>query len=167
MHFRILLTIFLIGFSIMAMAVLATYTHLLIAIIVFILPFLLGILLLSFQLKELFYRWQYELNAVGENDEMGIMEDYHILPTTSGNYVTINTQNSLLKINEIEVPINGISPDQIKILQGMSPTIRGSALPGIGSLAERLKEIQEALTAGLIAHEEYNRLREEIINKLV
>lgn len=167
MCFPILLTIFLIGFSIAAMAVLAIASHVLIAIFVFMPPFLLGVFLLIFGLKEWFYRWRYELSAVGEDDDIEIMEDYHILPTTSENYVIIDIQEGLLKINEIEIPVKGISPDQIKILQGMSPTIRGSALPEIGSLAERLKEIQEALTTGLIKQEEYNHLREEIISKLV
>jgi len=79
----------------------------------------------------------------------------------------IEVKDGVLKVDGFEIHMDGISPEHLKLFQGTSPIFMGGAQTNAGSLAAKLKELQEARDSGLITGDEYDRLRKEILDKMV
>ncbi|MBZ0288857.1 MAG: SHOCT domain-containing protein [Anaerolineae bacterium] len=81
----------------------------------------------------------------------------------------VEVKDGALNVDGIEIRMDGLKPEHLQVFQGQSPVIMSSGMTsasGAVTLAAKLKEIQEARDAGLISSEEYDRLRQEILDKL-
>jgi hypothetical protein len=153
----------------------ASGKHLIIAIAAFTVPFLIGLFMIIFNARqarrEVVDTWQ-----TGQ-EMVRVMQDGIKTGTasassfsTSGFFGTpqIEFKDGVLKVDGVEIPMQGMSADQIKVFQTTSPVMMGGTMQSsAGNLAAKLKEIQEARDAGLITSEEYERLRQEILDSLV
>jgi hypothetical protein len=82
----------------------------------------------------------------------------------------IEVKDGVLKVDGIEIRMDGLKPEHLKVFEGMSTPIvmstSSSMSSGAVTLAAKLKEIQEARDSGLITSTEYDKLRQEILDKL-
>lgn len=153
----------------------ASGKHLLIAVAAFTVPFLIGLFMIIFNARqarrEVIDTWQTGqemIRVIQDGVKTGSASASSF--STSGFFGTpqIEFKDGVLKVDGVEIPMQGITPDQLKVFQTTSPVMMGGTMQtSAGNLAAKLKEIQEARDAGLITSEEYERLRQEILDKLV
>jgi hypothetical protein len=76
-------------------------------------------------------------------------------------------KDGVLNIAGMKIPLDGLKPDQIQFVTGMiTGDMSGADGSNATTLAAKLKEIQDARDAGLITAAEFDRLRQEILDKL-
>jgi hypothetical protein len=138
---------------------------------VFTVPFLIGLFLVIFNPRA-FRREVQDTIQIGQ-DVVGVMKDIRTGVVTTSRSTSahsgsphIGVKDGVLKVGSIEIRMDGIQPDQAQILEGLSPDFFQPSGAG-SSLASKLKELQEALDAGLISRTEYDQLRKEVLDKLV
>jgi hypothetical protein len=81
----------------------------------------------------------------------------------------VEVKDGVLNVDGIEIRMDGLKPEHLKVFEGLSPIVMSSstsASSGAVTLAAKLKEIQEARDSGLITSAEYDKLRQEILDKL-
>jgi|GEM_PF-3330313 len=150
----------------------ASGKHLGIAVIAFVVPFLIGLFTLIFSPRRL-RREVTDAWDIGGEVVQTARSVFGEVKTVSGGFTSgfgspqVEVKDGLLNVDGVEIRMDGIRPDQVKLFQGVSAGMMGGSASSASSLAERLKEIQEALNAGLISQAEYDRLRQEILDKLV
>ncbi len=70
----------------------------------------------------------------------------------------IDFQDGVLKVNGFEINMGNLSPEKIDALKAQMKTI------GAGDLTTRLRQLQEAKDKGLISSDEYDRLRQKVLD---
>jgi hypothetical protein len=80
----------------------------------------------------------------------------------------IEVKDGVLNVDGIEIRMDGLKPEHLQFFEGKSPIVMSTSMgmSGAVTLAAKLKEIQEARDSGLITSEEYDKLRQEILDKL-
>jgi hypothetical protein len=81
----------------------------------------------------------------------------------------IEVKDGVLNVDGIEIRMDGLKPEHLKVFEGLSPVVMTGSMSASGgavTLAAKLKEIQEARDSGLITNAEYDKLRQEILDKL-
>lgn len=152
----------------------ASGKHLIIAIATFTVPFLIGLFIIIFSARqvrrEVVDTWQ-----TGQDVARVMKDGFSSSNTSASSFSTggffgtpkIELKDGVLKVDGVEIPMQGLSADQLKAFQTTSPVMMGGTMQtSAGNLAAKLKEIQEARDAGLITSEEYESLRQEILDSL-
>jgi hypothetical protein len=152
----------------------ASGKHLVIAMAAFTMPFLIGLFMVILNANALQREWRENAwrpdRDSTRNARVGFPQVkvvHGASPEMFAASPQVEMKDGVLKVDGIEIRMDGIDPERVKMFQGTSSVMMGGAQTGTSSLAERLKEIQEALNAGLISQDEYDRLRQEILDKLV
>lgn len=73
----------------------------------------------------------------------------------------ISFQDGGLKINGIDIQLDSLTPEKIEALKQQLRSVTGQ-----GDLASKLKQIQDAKDQGLISSDEYDRLRQHILDDM-
>ena len=153
----------------------ASGKHLVIVLAAFTIPFLIGLFMIIFNAnrarREITDTWQ-----SGQDVVKVMQEGFKAANASAASFSTsgffgspqIELKDGVLKVDGVEIPMQGLSADQLKAFQTTSPVMMGGTMQtSAGNLAAKLKELQEARDAGLITSEEFDRLRQEILDNLV
>ncbi|MEO8613490.1 MAG: SHOCT domain-containing protein [Chloroflexota bacterium] len=156
----------------------ASDKHLSISVITFIVPFLLGLFLVIIGAGRNRRKTPKTVWMPGSNpQQVGFSGGAASSSSTfsSGGTVfntsspKIEVKDGVLNVDGIEIRMDGLKPEHLKMFEGMStPIVMSSSMStsGAATLAAKLKEIQEARDSGLITNAEYDKLRQEILDKL-
>ena len=121
----------------------------------FIVPFLLGLLLtiVSAARRQQNALFQAVPNSYGGTD--------FAMFSSGNNSNPVGFNNGTLKVNGFEIKMDGLTQDKIDALKSQMQTLSGG-----GDLTTKLKQLQEAKDNGLISSDEYDRLRQKILDDL-
>ncbi len=71
----------------------------------------------------------------------------------------LTSSDGTLKVNGFEIKLDGLTPEKVQALKSQM-----QASTGGGDLTTRLRQLQEAKDNGLISYDEYDRLRQKILD---
>lgn len=151
----------------------ASGKHLLIALLAFIVPFMIGLLMLivnanalNQQARDSWDTGKEVIRVTRDGFSSAGASGSSFSASGFGGSPRIEITDGVLKVDGVNV-LDGLTADQRKLLQNMSPLVMHNMQSGDNTLVSKLKEIQEARDASLISADEYDRLRQEILDKLV
>ena len=119
----------------------------------FIVPFLLGLLItiVSAARRQQNALFQSVPNSYGGTD--------FAVFSSGNNTKTIGFGDGAIKVNGFEIKMDGLTQDKINALKSQMQANMGG-----GDLTTKLKQLQEAKDNGLISSDEYDRLRQKILD---
>lgn len=130
-------------------------------IVAFLVPFLLGLLLFIVGITR---RAMKAVNSGGMVRVGGFSGSPNVVVTPYGSSTSpvegIEFDDGVLRVGGVQVTTGGFAPRQVDSF-GQPATPADAP-----SLAAKLRQIQEARDAGLISQEEYDRLRQEILDNM-
>ena len=85
--------------------------------------------------------------------------DFTVINSSGNTPKNIDFSNGTLKINGFEIKMDGLTQDKINALKAQMQANMGG-----GDLTTKLKQLQEAKDNGLISSDEYDRLRQKILD---
>jgi hypothetical protein len=121
----------------------------------FIVPFLLGLLLTIVSAAR---RQQNALFQAVPNSYSST--DFAIFNSGNG-AKNIDFQDGTLKVNGFEIKMDGLTKEKIESLKSQMQVGVGG-----GDLTTKLRQLQEAKDNGLITYDEYDRLRQKILDDM-
>ncbi len=143
----------------------------------YLVPFLLGLFLFIFSFNGLQKQKQTQEFApyrIGNADREDIADGLKGASLNYGVANDVSVKDGVIKIGNAELKINDFSPQQIEDFKRRVRTEFGSADDSVkfvtknttATLSDKLKQIQDAHENGLIDGEEYERLRQHILDEM-
>lgn len=136
----------------------------LIGIAGFVVPFLLGLLLFIVGVTRRAMKATQQMGSMFASGGSGGSPQV-VVTRYSGSTSPIegiDLNDTMLKVGGMEIPLGGYTAQPVETVRRSS----GQPAPGETTLAAKLRQIQEARDAGLISTDEYDRLRQEILDSM-
>ncbi len=123
----------------------------------FVVPFLLGLFIVIAGTSAAARRRTGQVFQAFPNSYGGT--DFAMFNAGGSNPKNIDFQDGVLKVNGFEINMGNLSPEKIDALKAQMQTFSSG-----GDLTTKLKQLQEAKDKGLISTDEYDRLRQRILD---
>jgi hypothetical protein len=125
----------------------------------FLAPFLIGLLVTIVSASAAARRRTGQLLNAYPNSYGGT--DFAIFNASGSNTKNIGFSDGTLKVNGFEIKLDGLTQEKIDAMKSQM-----QATAGGGDLTAKLHQLQEAKDKGLISSDEYDRLRQRILDDM-
>ncbi len=125
----------------------------------FVVPFLIGLFTLISSASAAAHRRTTQAFEAFSNNYSGA--DFAVMNTSSSNVQNIDFQDGALSVNGFQVKLDGLTPEKVQALKAQMQ----AAAEG-GDLTTKLRQLQDAKDKGLISSDEYDRLRQKILDDI-